>query len=497
MMNTRLKLSILVLLLSFSIKSVGQSDTLKLTLDEAIEIARGNSLDAMIAENVYSASYWGYKNYQSSSLPSLTLFTRPFTYNRAISKHFNPSEQIFNYYEEQNLNSYLELSVDQSLPFSGGKVYINTDLGRLTNFGNTDDAQYSATAVRIGLFQPIFGFNPFKWNNRIQPVIYRKNRKHYIQSNVEIALKAIHHFFNCARSELRHTIAVTNLKNADSLHQIGLKRFDLASITKGDLLSLKLELINKKNDLKQARINYEKSVNELYIFLDLDKESSIKPVIPGLAPVLNLQANEVLETARENNPDYLEFYQQELEADREVERAKIASRFDASLNASYGLNQRSNQFNRLYNNMLDQERLDVTIEIPIVDWGVKQSRYKLAQKERDAQMFSIQQQVNDLEQDILMTVAEYNLQDDMVISAKEAADIATDVYNISMQRFILGELSVNDLILQSNRKDLALQNFINELQAHWELYYRIQLISLYDFNSHTILSGDFESIGIE
>lgn len=493
MKNRLLLLPVMFVCAGFGV--YGQSDTVRLSLFDAIEMAKEGSYDALIAENEYMAAYWSYQNFRSSGLPTLDLYARPSTFNRSINKQFNPMDTSYNYFEEQNLNSYLSLSLNQNLPFSGGKVYVDSDFGKLSNFGDRESKQYSATAFRVGLQQPIFSFNRFKWDRKLQPLKYEIKQKYFAQAQEEITLKAVDYFFNCSKAELRYRMAKNNLENADSLYAIGAKRFDLLSIGKSELLSLKLEAVNAANNMKQALNFYERSAKRLLSFLGMGQRNVILPIIPEAVPALKVDGMEVLEKAKKYNPDYLEFRCREMEAEMRVEQTRIDNRFKASLSASYGLNQRSQYLTGVYDNMLDQERFDVTLNIPLVDWGVRRNRYNLVQRERDASLFSIKQQQDNLEQDILMSVSEFNLQEDLTASAKEAADLAVDVFEMTMKRFLIGEVTVNDLIIQSDRKDAALNGYYNEINEYWRLFYTIRKIAMYDFvsdspidlNTHSLL----------
>ena len=51
----------------------GQEVVKKLTLKDAIEIAKKQSPDALMAKHKFRASYWQYKSFQASYLPSLLL----------------------------------------------------------------------------------------------------------------------------------------------------------------------------------------------------------------------------------------------------------------------------------------------------------------------------------------------------------------------------------------------------------------------------------------
>ncbi len=459
-----------------------------MTLQEAIELAQKQSYDALIAENEYMAAYWNYRNFQTSILPTIDISARPTTFNRAITKQFNPIDTAYNYFEERILNSYVNLSLNQPLPFSGGTVYVDSDIGRLENFGERANQQYSATAVRIGLQQPLFGFNQYKWEKRLQPLKYSIEQRELIQNQEDIALRTIQLFFSCARAKLNQNIAEINLANADSLYSIGERRYAITAITKNELLTLRLEVVNSQNNVKQSSNLYDRALARLVAFLGMEANEMPVLGIPEILPQFNVEGDEVFVKAKENNPDYLNLDYQRVEADRNEEKAKIDARFKMNLSASYGLNQRSKEITNLYDDMLNQERLDLSVNIPIVDWGERKNRYNLALRQKEAQVFAIAQREMTLEQDILMTASEFNLQDELVASAREAASIADEVYETSLNRFILGEIGVNDLFIQLNRRESAQRSYLSELERYWSLYYQLRSISLWDWESNAPIS---------
>ena len=62
-----------------------ESDTLSLTLQQAIELAHRNSPSARSARHTFLAQYWNYRYYRANYLPSLTLTSSPYI-NNEINK---------------------------------------------------------------------------------------------------------------------------------------------------------------------------------------------------------------------------------------------------------------------------------------------------------------------------------------------------------------------------------------------------------------------------
>jgi len=479
-----------IILISVTINLSAQSDTLYLSLDKAIEIANDSSLKAFRSKNVYLASFWRYKTYEAQKLPGITLNVTPATYDRSISRQFVDS--AYRYLPSENFSSNSNIRIKQNLPFSGGSLYMTSSLNRFENIEPSSDINYTATWFSIGYNQPVFGFNEFKWQRKTEPLKFEIAKKEYVQSREEINLAVLPVFFDLARAGLEVQIARNNANNADSLYKIGQERFLLASIDKGELLTLKLEWVNSQNNLLQAENNYARAHDALINFLRLGDRIVPKVIFPEELPDIQVKAAKALNLVIRNNPFYLDLDYQVYEADKLIERARINSRFNASLDASIGYNQKGYEINEAYRNPSEQQHLSVSVSIPLLDWGASKSQYYIARNERDALQIANEQSKQDFEQDILRLISEFNLQARIVESSREASAIAVESYEIYKRRFIMGRVDVNTLGLQQNRKDNAMNRYLSELQKYWNYYYTIRKITLYDFETNMSLEESFD-----
>ena len=97
-----------------------------------------------------------------------------------------------------------------------------------------------------------------------------------------------------------------------------------------------------------------------------------------------------------------------------------------------------------------------------------------------------------LEEEVTMTVSDFNIQLRLIASAEEALDLAVMAYEQTRQRFIIGKADVNSLTLSLNRQQEAQKNYISALQNYWMNYYKIRRLTLHDFESGYSLSDKFD-----
>ena len=230
----------------------------------------------------------------------------------------------------------------------------------------------------------------------------------------------------------------------------------------------------------------------LVSYLNMDKNTVIEIDIPGRPSDLTVPVDEALAKAKENNPSFLEQRQSVLEAERNVNRTKVESRFNASLNASVGFNQVADNFKDAYRHPLQQDLVSISVSIPLIDWGVRKGKYNMAKNNLNVAKISAQQEEVSLEEEVTMTVSDFNIQQRLIASAEEALDLSVMAYEQTRQRFIIGKADVNSLTLALNRQQEAQKNYIYALQNYWLNYYKIRRLTLHDFESGFSLSDKFD-----
>ena len=105
----RLITKLLILMLPATIGA--QSDTLTLTLGEAIAMAQQRSYDARAAHHTLLAAEWSYKFHKANHLPTLTLTSSP-NLNRVINKITLPDGSS-SFVEQNQLSTNIALGITQ------------------------------------------------------------------------------------------------------------------------------------------------------------------------------------------------------------------------------------------------------------------------------------------------------------------------------------------------------------------------------------------------
>jgi len=480
------------LTLSFCSQLSWGQEKLRLNLQRTIALANDSSLESFRTENMYLAGYWGYRTYRANRLPSLTLNMTPAQYNRDFTKRYDSENNIDVYRSQRSFYSYGNLAIEQNFDLTGGTFFLDTELAYLRSFGDSKVTQYNSVPIRLGYVQSLVGYNAFKWERKIEPLKYEKIKKEFIYNTENVSEKATIYFFALAMAQVEYNLAKDEVASSDTLYKMGMQRHRIASISQADLLTLKLDHINARNRLQNAAISIKRTMFSLASFLNMPKDTEIELDLPGRPGDMFIPVDKALVYARENNPQFLELRQNILEAERNVDKTKKESRFNASINASIGYNQSANTFNDVYHNPMRQELVAVSVSIPLVDWGVRKGKYNMARNNLNVIKTSAQQSEISIDEEVTMTVNDFNIQQNLIISAEEAMELSILAYNEIRQRFVIGKTDINSLTLSLNRQQEAQRNYISALQNYWLNYYKIRKLTLHDFASGMSLAEKFD-----
>ena len=485
---------VVIFLLIIPSDLLSQQTNLRLTLEDVIRLAKEQSPSAIMARHRFRGSYWEYRTHVAKFRPSLTLQSVLPELTRSIDKITLPDGSD-DFVERSLMNSSVEVSLVQNIAPTGGSIFMRSGLERIDNFkADENPVSYLSTPVSIGFRQPIKAHNSFRWERKIEPLKYEEARKDYIDAMENVSLRAVNYFFNLILAQVNLKIGQINYASNDTLFKIARGRYNIGTIAENELLQMELAFLNAGTDLNEAKVELEINKFQLRSFLGFNETVNIELIIPSEIPSFEVDVRKALDEAKKNSPEIISLQRQLLEADQSVAQAKAEKGLTADLFASYGLTQKDFTIPDAYQNFQDQQRVQIGLEIPIVDWGLGKGRYRMAQSNQEVVRTTVQQSEIDFEQQVMLQILQFNLQDDQVRIAAKADTIAQNRYNVTKQRFLIGNVDVTDLNIALTEKDAATRSYLSRLHNYWTYYYTIRRLTLYDFEKNMVLTENFDEL---
>jgi outer membrane protein TolC len=486
---------IVTLLLLTGGKAVAQKQVVTFSLQDAIRIAQQQSPDALMAKHRYRSSYWQFRTYRATYLPGLKFDATIPNLNRSIEAITMPDGSS-DYVPRSLINYSASLSLNQKVGWTGGEVFLNTGIQQMTNFyTDTTTKQFLADMVSVGFRQPIFTYNEYKWDKKIEPLKYEEAQRTYLEDNEQVAITAINRFFNLLTAQIEKEISEKNYANYDTLYKIAKGRFNMGKIAENELLQLELNLLKAEASLEQSDLNYNNMLFLFKSYMRLKTDDEIRLIPPVVKNYFNVPLQRAVEEAKANTSSGLEFQRRLLQAQSDVNRAKMNGRFDAQLYASFGLTQTADFIEDVYKNPLDQERVTLGITLPILDWGRARGNIRMAESNHDLVVTAVEQDRIDFEQDIYLQVMQFGMQKKQLYIAAKSDTVAQKRYNVTYKRYMIGK--VNDVLELNNAQidtDNANMGYVRSLKNYWVNYYKIRKMTLYDFENQLPISVNFDGI---
>ncbi|MBQ3812048.1 MAG: TolC family protein [Bacteroidales bacterium] len=464
-----------------------------MTLQQAIDKARINSVPALEARATFVSDYWAWRSYQSSRLPTLSLYGTLGGFDRSLRllQNYETGEMV--YTSNYNMENSLGLRARQNITFTGGTLSLYTDLTRIDQFSSGGKTWY-AQPVILSYSQPLFSFNQFKWDKLISPKEYEKAKRTYLESMEEVTCKTVERYFGVMEAQKIYDVSLSNFHNTARMLRIARERLSLGSITKDEYLQLELRMLSDSISINENHVAISEAQMQLNSLLGLDETVEVRTILEEDLPTVLLDYDFVLQKYSENNSFSLANDINILNAEAEIARANAQRGIAMQLNASFGLSKTAPEFHGVYRRLLNQEVVGLTFTVPILDWGEGKGRVKKAEAAAEVVRARVAQSENDMRISVFTAVGQFNNQRQLCDVSRRASVIAQERFELVMEKFQNGTMSVTDLNTARSESDEATRKYIRDISSFWSYYYTLRKLTLYDFLKGKDLSIDYEEL---
>ncbi|MEL6631461.1 MAG: TolC family protein [Bacteroidota bacterium] len=476
------RIVLFLMLFSFSVNVLwGQEKKLTIGIDQVIYYALARSLPSQTNVQSLRRSQLEFALFQTALLPTVNLKSIPISFNRTIVQRYDVNEAADIYVTQQNIYSFLNLELTKPLGATGGRIFVNANVGRLQNLGENPFINFSTSPINIGLSQPIGGFNPYKWEKLQAPIRLQAAERRNILVQEQISRDAVGLYFDLLIAQQSMALSLQNMRLLDTLLEISKKRNLLGGVPQDQLLQLELQILESETDYERQRNQVGILKNRLINFLQLSATTKMDLEVPSFLEMPQIPVQQALKYCMTNHPNITDQELLLLDATKAYEKQYKESRFQANLDASIGLNQSDSTFASSLQNPLDQEVVFFSFDIPLVDWGRRKQALEIAEAAKIQQEFELQNQKFNLQTELQAELSKREFFYQQNERLEKMALLAAEQLKISQRQYLSGKIDLLTLSLARSKNNQIQRSKIDLLREYWLWMYNLRSLTLYDF----------------
>jgi len=453
-----------------------------LTLQQAIGLALGQGYQARAAAATRDAARYTHRAFTGSLLPQLSVRGTVPAYNRSIIQVLQPDGSTLFRAQDQT-STALTATLSQTLPITGGNLFVRSSLSRLAVTGQQEIRTWSSAPVEVGLTQPLLRPNASAWDRRVEAVQSDLAERQYREAEEDIALRVTNLFFDVYTAQVALATATANAARNDTLYTLNTARLEIGRIGENDLLQSELALLRARTALDAAKLEYQRTVAALRLALNLAPDAPVEIVAPADVPVLDPDTARAVAEALANRAVVTDLELQDVQARRRVTEAKLNNWFGGTLQASFGFNATGSELDLAYRNLLEAQRLTFSVELPLVQWGVRKGSVEAAEADRERVAHVARATLEETAHNARFAALDLSqARRNLALSAK-GDTVAGKRFEVAYNRYLIGRITLDNLFIAQNEQDQARTQYVQALRRYWQAYYTLRRTTLFDFEN--------------
>ena len=498
MIKTKLILPIVIYMLS--LPALKASETRKISYEEAIKIALGESYMVNYYKEEMDATHFSYLYTKSEFKPMLdfNLFTPSWSEGlQEISQvdGLPVYNSIGSIQMGSNLNFTYVLPTGGNFALSSKMYWENyrTTLSEMDYQKLERDQVYSRFALSFN--QPVFTANLLKENMKVAELDYKKSTSYFTRVQMDIVYSVTMAFYEVYQLAYEHQINKDRLINSKEAYRITRLKQETGNLPEGEILIAEITVAQDEARVmeSQGKLDAAKDRFKLVIGMDLNEEIELEAEMEFEAFLVDMQQaiDEALKNRMEIEENNLDIQLQEIE----VKRARRKREFKGSISAYYdftGLSTRndgtvSQLISSSFDNMMDRPSnrgIAFTVSYPIADWGraknqVRRETVRLKQKN-----LNLENTKRTIEQEVRQIVRSvYEAEKRFRINQRNR-EVAVESYRISQLRFENGDMTSQELSIEQDRLSQVQLSYIESYITYRLSVADLSRKTMYDFENN-------------
>lgn len=422
-------------------------------------------------------------NAQNASLKSnFRLNLNPFSYSR--DQTFNRMFSVWTANKTKESNG--TFSINQPIVQTDGTLTLTNRLSWQDNFTDYTDVRNKTfnNSLYLSFDQPIFTYNTTKMTLKELQLDLENTELTFALQKLSIERQTANSFYNVYKAKMSLDVAKDEYANQEKSYEIIKNKVDAGLAALEELYQAELNLASSKSTVQNSEVSLENAYDSFKIDVGIPLDESVLIEADVTHKVVDVDLDKAINTALANR---LELRQREIS----LENAKISliqtkaqNEFKGNIALSYGLTGTQEDFVDMYDKPTQKQSVGLSLEIPLWDWGEKESRIKASEASIKRQKLSIDDERNNIIISIRESVRSLTNLVTQIQIAEQNVKNAELTYEINLERYRNGDLTSMDLSLYQNQLSQKKTALVQALISYKLALLDLKIQALWDFEKN-------------
>jgi len=487
----RISYACVALFTLYSVTGIHAQERYELDLPKSIEIARQQSHQMLILNQVLAQSGYQLRAATSRLKTHIDLNMTLPNYTETI-RQFEDSTGI-TFYPVQQLNYNGSLVINQPLP-TDGRLYVSTGLDNVLDYHK--DERLTRMDLRLGFFQPLssfYAYNSIRSEFKKAQLNYELSHRQLKRAELDLIYVTSQAFYDLVAAKERKRIAAEVLEMQQEAYETAQSKYDAGLIREVEALQMEVDLGEANNNLDLAEVAYLSQMNFFKQTLGLSLQDIVEVVSDMEYNIIEVDVEMAVNYGLESRMELREERIQIELAKLDLKRIKSEGLVQGDISAYYDLIGTNSHimpytFSESLGNSWTQLQgrpgnfgVALRISVPLFDWGENKSMVKAAESGLETNRYRYEEEKINIEREIRNTVKELNSSLRRLQLLEKNVELAEKSFDISRQRFSNGDIDSQSLALDRSRLNASYQSHLDSYISYKLLIADIVRKTFYDF----------------
>ncbi|HNW51329.1 MAG TPA: TolC family protein [Prolixibacteraceae bacterium] len=451
------------------------------TLEKTLDVAYQNSPDIQTQQLSLEQSRERL-NAQKAGLKSrFSLSVDPFSYEKKRSY-----EQLLSqWYNYKTISSSGTFSIVQPIKATDGKISLMNQFGYVNSTTNDKTPEeYYSNNVSLNISQPLFSkYNSNKMGLRQVELDLETALLRFAILKLTTEKSVSQYFYNVYQAQQSLDIAKEEQANQQKSYDIIKNKVDAGLSAEEELWQAELNLANAESSVNNAEVSLENAKDEMKQAIGMNLSADFNVLANVDVKTIDVKLEDAIAYALHQRME-LRQYEISIETSKmNLLSTKDNDKIKGSVDLTVGLFGNDANVGQIYNTPTDNEKVALSFNIPIWDWGQRKSLIKVAEASLKTSEINYEHEKVTIEMEVRQIYRSLKNLVYQIDIAKKSVDNAQKTYELNLEKYENGDLTSMDLSLYQNQLSTQKNSLTSALINYKLELLELKIKTLWDFEA--------------